>query len=159
MPTHNVSTIRSRGCLSLSPMRASARYRVTRKSEICARSSHVVRLLEYTCGFNLDRRAYNRWKCITVVPGAISAVRKDAIDEAGGLSLANARRRHRSHALITKTSTRHRLCAGRDRMDRSAGKRAHTREATVSLGLSHPAMSLETSRHGVQLELSRAGLV
>ncbi|HJY53238.1 MAG TPA: glycosyltransferase [Candidatus Udaeobacter sp.] len=43
--------------------------------------------LEYTCGFNLDRRAYNRWECITVVPGAISAIRKDAIDEAGGLSL------------------------------------------------------------------------
>jgi cellulose synthase/poly-beta-1,6-N-acetylglucosamine synthase-like glycosyltransferase/peptidoglycan/xylan/chitin deacetylase (PgdA/CDA1 family)/spore germination protein YaaH len=43
--------------------------------------------LEYTCGFNLDRRAYNRWQCITVVPGAISAIRKDAIDEAGGLSL------------------------------------------------------------------------
>jgi cellulose synthase/poly-beta-1,6-N-acetylglucosamine synthase-like glycosyltransferase len=43
--------------------------------------------LEYTCGFNLDRRAYNRWECITVVPGAISAVRKDAIDDAGGLSL------------------------------------------------------------------------
>ena len=43
--------------------------------------------LEYTCGFNLDRRAYNRWNCITVVPGAISAIRKNAIDEAGGLSL------------------------------------------------------------------------
>ena len=43
--------------------------------------------LEYTCGFNLDRRAYDRWNCITVVPGAISAVRKRAIDEAGGLSL------------------------------------------------------------------------
>jgi peptidoglycan-N-acetylglucosamine deacetylase len=43
--------------------------------------------LEYTCGFNLDRRAYNRWDCITVVPGAISAIRKDAIDEAGGLSV------------------------------------------------------------------------
>src|SRR4029434_10188874 len=43
--------------------------------------------LEYACGFNLDRRAYNRWECITVVPGAISAVRKEAIDEAGGLSL------------------------------------------------------------------------
>jgi cellulose synthase/poly-beta-1,6-N-acetylglucosamine synthase-like glycosyltransferase/peptidoglycan/xylan/chitin deacetylase (PgdA/CDA1 family)/spore germination protein YaaH len=43
--------------------------------------------LEYTCGFNLDRRAYNRWKCITVVPGAISAIRKEAIDDAGGLSL------------------------------------------------------------------------
>jgi cellulose synthase/poly-beta-1,6-N-acetylglucosamine synthase-like glycosyltransferase len=43
--------------------------------------------LEYTCGFNLDRRAYDRWNCITVVPGAISAIRKDAIDRAGGLSL------------------------------------------------------------------------
>jgi cellulose synthase/poly-beta-1,6-N-acetylglucosamine synthase-like glycosyltransferase/peptidoglycan/xylan/chitin deacetylase (PgdA/CDA1 family)/spore germination protein YaaH len=43
--------------------------------------------LEYTCGFNLDRRAYTRWNCITVVPGAISAIRKDAIDQAGGLTL------------------------------------------------------------------------
>ncbi|MEY2481248.1 MAG: hypothetical protein QOI04_2175 [Verrucomicrobiota bacterium] len=43
--------------------------------------------LEYTCGFNLDRRAYTRWNCITVVPGAISAIRKSAIDAAGGLSL------------------------------------------------------------------------
>jgi cellulose synthase/poly-beta-1,6-N-acetylglucosamine synthase-like glycosyltransferase len=42
--------------------------------------------LEYTCGFNLDRRAYTRWNCITVVPGACSAIRKSAIDEAGGLS-------------------------------------------------------------------------
>src|SRR5947208_3192833 len=43
--------------------------------------------LEYTCGFNLDRRAYTRWNCITVVPGAISAIRKEAIDQAGGSSL------------------------------------------------------------------------
>ncbi len=43
--------------------------------------------LEYTCGFNLDRRAYTRWNCITVVPGAISAIRKRVIDEVGGLSL------------------------------------------------------------------------
>ncbi len=43
--------------------------------------------LEYTVGFNLDRRAYNRWNCITVVPGAISAIRKAAIEQAGGLSL------------------------------------------------------------------------
>jgi cellulose synthase/poly-beta-1,6-N-acetylglucosamine synthase-like glycosyltransferase len=43
--------------------------------------------LEYTCGFNLDRRAYDRWNCITVVPGAISALRRSAITAAGGLSL------------------------------------------------------------------------
>jgi cellulose synthase/poly-beta-1,6-N-acetylglucosamine synthase-like glycosyltransferase/peptidoglycan/xylan/chitin deacetylase (PgdA/CDA1 family)/spore germination protein YaaH len=43
--------------------------------------------LEYTCGFNLDRRAYDRWNCITVVPGAISALRRSAIADSGGLSL------------------------------------------------------------------------
>jgi cellulose synthase/poly-beta-1,6-N-acetylglucosamine synthase-like glycosyltransferase/peptidoglycan/xylan/chitin deacetylase (PgdA/CDA1 family)/spore germination protein YaaH len=43
--------------------------------------------LEYTCGFNLDRRAYTRWDCVTVVPGAISAARKSAIEDAGWLSL------------------------------------------------------------------------
>ena len=42
--------------------------------------------LEYTCGFNLDRRAYDLLNCITVVPGAISALRKSAVLEAGGIS-------------------------------------------------------------------------
>jgi cellulose synthase/poly-beta-1,6-N-acetylglucosamine synthase-like glycosyltransferase len=42
--------------------------------------------LEYICGFNLDRRAYTAWNCVTVVPGAISAFRRKAIDEAGGFS-------------------------------------------------------------------------
>jgi cellulose synthase/poly-beta-1,6-N-acetylglucosamine synthase-like glycosyltransferase/peptidoglycan/xylan/chitin deacetylase (PgdA/CDA1 family)/spore germination protein YaaH len=42
--------------------------------------------LEYICGFNLDRRAYTRWNCVTVVPGAISAFRRAAIREAGGFS-------------------------------------------------------------------------
>ena len=42
--------------------------------------------LEYICGFNLDRRAYAVWNCITVVPGAISALRKSAIVAAGGFS-------------------------------------------------------------------------
>ncbi|MBE2204198.1 MAG: glycosyltransferase [Chthoniobacterales bacterium] len=42
--------------------------------------------LEYVCGFNLDRRAYAAWNCITVVPGAISAVRKSAVLAAGGFS-------------------------------------------------------------------------
>ena len=42
--------------------------------------------LEYTCGFNLDRRAYDRLNCITVVPGAVSALRIKAMQEAGGIS-------------------------------------------------------------------------
>lgn len=43
--------------------------------------------LEYICGFNLDRRAYAEWNCITVAPGAISALRREAIEDAGGFSL------------------------------------------------------------------------
>jgi cellulose synthase/poly-beta-1,6-N-acetylglucosamine synthase-like glycosyltransferase/peptidoglycan/xylan/chitin deacetylase (PgdA/CDA1 family)/spore germination protein YaaH len=43
--------------------------------------------LEYICGFNLDRRAYAQWNCITVVPGAVSAIRRSALDEAGGFCL------------------------------------------------------------------------
>lgn len=42
--------------------------------------------LEYLCGFNLDRRAYDVLRCITVVPGAVSAWRKSAVLEAGGFS-------------------------------------------------------------------------
>jgi cellulose synthase/poly-beta-1,6-N-acetylglucosamine synthase-like glycosyltransferase len=42
--------------------------------------------LEYTCGFNLDRRAYHRLNCITVAPGAVSALRLSALQAAGGIS-------------------------------------------------------------------------
>ena len=72
---------------SHSPMKASAPFQVTRKSATCAASSRDVRRSNIPVGFNLDRRAYTLWNCITVVPGAISAIRKSAIDEAGGLSL------------------------------------------------------------------------
>ena len=40
--------------------------------------------LEYICGFNLDRRAYDAWDCITVAPGAISAVHREALRAVGG---------------------------------------------------------------------------
>ena len=46
----------------------------------------VCQALEYACGFNLDRRAYSEWNCITVIPGAVSAFRRSAIEEAGGFS-------------------------------------------------------------------------
>jgi cellulose synthase/poly-beta-1,6-N-acetylglucosamine synthase-like glycosyltransferase len=42
--------------------------------------------LEYICGFNLDRRAYTLWHCVTVVPGAISAFRRSALEAGGGFS-------------------------------------------------------------------------
>ena len=42
--------------------------------------------LEYSAGFHLDRVAYTGWNCITVVPGAISALRKSALQSLGGFS-------------------------------------------------------------------------
>ena len=42
--------------------------------------------LEYICGFNLDRRAYDRINAITVVPRRNQRVSgREAIQEAGGL--------------------------------------------------------------------------
>ena len=42
--------------------------------------------LEYTTSQNLDRRAYDLFNCINVVPGAISAWRKSALIEAGSFN-------------------------------------------------------------------------
>lgn len=42
--------------------------------------------LEYICGFNLDRRAYDYLNAITVAPGAISAFRREAIQDSGGFA-------------------------------------------------------------------------
>jgi cellulose synthase/poly-beta-1,6-N-acetylglucosamine synthase-like glycosyltransferase/peptidoglycan/xylan/chitin deacetylase (PgdA/CDA1 family)/spore germination protein YaaH len=50
--------------------------------------------LEYICGFNLDRRAYDAWNCITVAPGAVSAISREALQAAGGF---------RSHTLAEDT--------------------------------------------------------
>jgi cellulose synthase/poly-beta-1,6-N-acetylglucosamine synthase-like glycosyltransferase/peptidoglycan/xylan/chitin deacetylase (PgdA/CDA1 family) len=42
--------------------------------------------LEYVAGFNLDRRLLDLLRCITTVPGAAGAFRRDAVLAAGGLS-------------------------------------------------------------------------
>ncbi|WP_028323793.1 polysaccharide deacetylase family protein [Desulfatirhabdium butyrativorans] len=42
--------------------------------------------IEYACGFNLDRQAFDEINGITVVPGAINAVRKAALLRSGGIS-------------------------------------------------------------------------
>ena len=42
--------------------------------------------IEYITSQNFDRRAFDLLNCITVVPGAIGAFRKEAINEAGGFT-------------------------------------------------------------------------
>jgi peptidoglycan-N-acetylglucosamine deacetylase len=44
--------------------------------------------LEYITSQNLDRRAFAVLNCITVVPGAVGAWRRDLVAEAGGFSVA-----------------------------------------------------------------------
>jgi cellulose synthase/poly-beta-1,6-N-acetylglucosamine synthase-like glycosyltransferase/peptidoglycan/xylan/chitin deacetylase (PgdA/CDA1 family) len=41
--------------------------------------------IEYVTGFNLDRRMYEVLQCTPTVPGAISAFRRDALAEVGGV--------------------------------------------------------------------------
>ena len=94
------------------------------KSVTCEASSHAASLSSIPVGFNLDRRAYTRWNCITVLPGAISAIRKTAIDRAGGLSLDTLAEDTDLTLSLHKTTSAHRLCSRRGRLDRSAGNRA-----------------------------------
>ncbi len=115
--------------------------------------------LEYICGFNLDRRAYTEWNCITVVPGAISALRRSAINAAGGFS---------DDTLAEDTDltlTLHRLGY---HIEYAPDAVAWTEapETYVGLarqrfrwGLRHDAMPVEASRSGLQSPLWSAGLV
>lgn len=43
--------------------------------------------IEYVIGFNLDRRLYDTFGCIPTIPGALGAFRRQAVTDAGGLSL------------------------------------------------------------------------
>jgi cellulose synthase/poly-beta-1,6-N-acetylglucosamine synthase-like glycosyltransferase/peptidoglycan/xylan/chitin deacetylase (PgdA/CDA1 family) len=44
--------------------------------------------LEYVTGFNLDRRMFDMFQCITTVPGAIGGFRREALADVGGVSSA-----------------------------------------------------------------------
>jgi cellulose synthase/poly-beta-1,6-N-acetylglucosamine synthase-like glycosyltransferase/peptidoglycan/xylan/chitin deacetylase (PgdA/CDA1 family) len=56
--------------------------KVGNRSGMLARWQHI----EYVMGFNLDRRLFDVLDCIPTVPGAIGAVRRKALADAGGLS-------------------------------------------------------------------------
>jgi cellulose synthase/poly-beta-1,6-N-acetylglucosamine synthase-like glycosyltransferase/peptidoglycan/xylan/chitin deacetylase (PgdA/CDA1 family)/spore germination protein YaaH len=62
---------------------------VSGNAKVGNRTSVLSRLqaLEYITAQNLDRRAFDSFNCITVVPGAIGAWRRSAVLEAGGYLL------------------------------------------------------------------------
>jgi peptidoglycan-N-acetylglucosamine deacetylase len=57
----------------------SGNVKVGNKGNLLTNWQHI----EYVTGFNLERRAFAALNCITVVPGAIGAWRKKAVEEAG----------------------------------------------------------------------------
>jgi cellulose synthase/poly-beta-1,6-N-acetylglucosamine synthase-like glycosyltransferase len=56
--------------------------RVGDRGRLISKWQHI----EYVIGFNIDRRAQDRWQAITTVPGAVGAFRSSALREAGGVS-------------------------------------------------------------------------
>jgi cellulose synthase/poly-beta-1,6-N-acetylglucosamine synthase-like glycosyltransferase/peptidoglycan/xylan/chitin deacetylase (PgdA/CDA1 family) len=56
--------------------------KVANRHRVLGRWQH----LEYTMGFNLDRRMYDTLGCMPTVPGAIGAFRTRALEEVGGFS-------------------------------------------------------------------------
>ncbi|MES2971287.1 MAG: glycosyltransferase [Patescibacteria group bacterium] len=61
---------------------------VSGNTKIVNRHKLITKLqsLEYIVGFNLDRRMGDLFDCITVVPGAVGAFRKSAINRIGGFT-------------------------------------------------------------------------
>jgi cellulose synthase/poly-beta-1,6-N-acetylglucosamine synthase-like glycosyltransferase/peptidoglycan/xylan/chitin deacetylase (PgdA/CDA1 family) len=56
--------------------------KVGNRRSIIGRWQHI----EYVIGFNLDRRLYDTIGCMPTVPGALGAIRRDVVRQAGGVS-------------------------------------------------------------------------
>jgi Glycosyltransferases involved in cell wall biogenesis len=101
MPTRNVNATRCRVCSSHLRMSASAQCQVMRRLGICARSSRVVRR------WNIP--AASIWIGALTIAGTVSLLSPARLAPFGRMrsmkrrsESANARRRHRSHALVTR---------------------------------------------------------
>ncbi|GAB3853780.1 bifunctional polysaccharide deacetylase/glycosyltransferase family 2 protein [Dactylosporangium cerinum] len=56
--------------------------KVGNRRSIVARWQHI----EYVIGFSLDRRLYDTLRCMSTIPGAIGAFRREALQDIGGIS-------------------------------------------------------------------------
>jgi cellulose synthase/poly-beta-1,6-N-acetylglucosamine synthase-like glycosyltransferase len=56
--------------------------KVGNRGRLIGRWQHI----EYVMGFNLDRRLYDILGCMTTVPGAVGAFRREVLDQVGGVS-------------------------------------------------------------------------
>ena len=112
--------------------------------------------LEYVTSQNLERRALAALGCITVVPGAIGAWRREALERLGGFPLDTlAEDQDLTMAMLTGWlhGALRQLCHWLDRSARY-GKGPH--QAALPLGVWHAAMSVEAPQGDAQAALRRA---
>ena len=112
--------------------------------------------LEYITSQNMDRRAFASLNCITVVPGAVGAWRRDLLERGRRLHFGYAGRRSGSDAAHPASGLQDWLRRERDRLDRGPGHLARAGKATLSLGLWHASVHVETWRRAVPAALWRA---
>ena len=100
--------------------------------------------LEYITSQNFDRRGYDLLNCITVVPGAVGALRREAVRQVGGYT-------HDTLAEDTDLTWKLRRAGWRivndntrDGLHGSAGNAAQPGQTAVPLGVRHAAMPVET---------------
>ena len=105
--------------------------------------------LEYITSQNFDRRGYDLMNCITVVPGAVGALRRQAVQNVGGYT-------HDTLAEDTDLTWKLRRAGWRIVNDNSAMAYTEAPESLRNLakqrfrvGLRHPAMSVEAPRRHV----------
>ena len=98
--------------------------------------------LEYITAQNLERRALARLNAITVVPGAVGAWRRAALDEVGGYPADTLAEDQDLTIAIQRAGWQvaYDRC---DRLDRGARKLRRARQAALPLGVRHAAMPVE----------------
>ena len=114
--------------------------------------------LEYITSQNFDRRGYDLMNCITVVPGAVGALRRQRGSRCRGLHARYAGRRHRSDVETAAGGLAHRQRQCGDGLHGSAGKPPQSGEAAVSVGVWDAAMPVEAPGRAWSVTARSAGL-
>ena len=113
--------------------------------------------LEYVTSQNLERRALAALGCITVVPGAIGAWRREALERLGGFPVDTLAEDQDLTIALPEGRLHRALRQHGDRVDRGAGHDQGARQAALPLGLRHVAMPVEAPRGDAPAALRRPG--
>ena len=112
--------------------------------------------LEYITSQNLERRALAALGCITVVPGAVGAWRREALRALGGFPADTLAEDQDLTIAIQKAGYRCSIDSTAIAWTEAPGYRRGPRQAALPLGVRHAAVPVEAPRRDVQTALWRA---